>query len=138
MQVKFRPGMVEFPPMGQVIALGLAAVLATGALWLLFRNGLLLGTFLAFASAWVWVLWAHNEYSPVDGCPWGGPGPTEGDPVLVAVGLCVGSAVIMTATRWKRDWRPLAVAFGALVGAFGALLILVGAFFVAGSLHCTG
>jgi hypothetical protein len=123
--------------MEAVTAIGLAVVLAAGVLWLLFRNGLLLGTFLAFASAWLWVLWAQNEYSPLDGCPWGGPGPTKGQPVLIALAVCLASALIMTATRWKRDWRPLAAAFGVLVGASGALLILVGAFFVGASLHCT-
>ena len=120
-----------------VIDIGLAVALSAGVLWLLFRNGLLLGTFLAFAAAWLWVLWAHNEYSPLDGCPWGGPGPTKGQPVLIALALCAASAVVMTATRWKRDWRPLAVGIGAIVGASAALLILIGALFVAASLHCT-
>jgi hypothetical protein len=118
-----------------LIDLGLVVVLSAAVLWLVSRNALALGVLLAAASAWLWIVWAHNEYSPLDGCPWDRPTGTH--PVLIGLALCGGSAAVMAAARWTRGSRALAVGIGVSVGLAAGVLILVGSFFVGASLHCT-
>src|ERR1700761_4701251 len=90
----------------------------------------LLGVLLVAGSAALWLLWAENEYRQWTGCPWGAhiKGLPSGHPVLLGVGLSVGSAVIMALARWKQGSPADAPVVGALTGVVAGLVILVVAF----------
>jgi hypothetical protein len=100
----------------------------------------LLGVLLVAGSAAIWLLWAENEYSAWTGCLWGAhiKGLPSGHPVLLGLGLSVGSAAIMVLARWKHGSRAHAGGLGALTGMVAGLAILVVAFFFGAGLQCTG
>lgn len=100
----------------------------------------MLGALLIAGSAALWLLWAENEYRKWTGCPWGAhiKGLPSGHPVLLGLGLSVGSAGIMTLARWKQGSRASAGTVGALTGLVAGLVILVVAFLFGAGLQCTG
>jgi hypothetical protein len=100
----------------------------------------LLAVVLIAGSAGLWLLWAENEYRDWTGCPWGAhiKGLPSGHPVLLGLGLSVGSALIMALARWKQTSRSSAAGLGALTGIGAGLVILVVAFFFGAGLQCTG
>lgn len=100
----------------------------------------LLGVLLVAGSAALWLLWAENEYRRWTGCPWGAhiKGLPSGHPVLLGLGLSVGSAATMALARWRRGPRWYAAFLGATTGGFAAVVILVVAFCFGAGLQCTG
>jgi uncharacterized membrane protein len=123
---------------GVVIALGLIVVLAAGILTWRSAKALLISILLVAGSAVVWLVWAENEYRGIDYCPWGAhvKGHPAGHPVLIGLGLALGSGAIMAWTRWKRDSRASAAALGFSTGILAGVVILVAFLFGAG-LRCT-
>ena len=85
-------------------------------------------------------MWAEHEYRGWTGCPFGThiKGLLSGHPVLIGVGLSVGSAVTMAGARWKHGSREHAAIIGALTGGIAGLAIVVVAFMFGAGLQCTG
>lgn len=93
------------------------------------------GVFLVVVSAVGWFLWSQAEYAGQTGCPWGTA--RAGHPVLVGVALSVGVAIAMALALWRPNFRPEAIALGALTGAIAGAVILVVAVLVGAGLQCT-
>lgn len=92
-------------------------------------------------SAALWLPWAENEYRRWTGCPWGAhiKGLPSGHPVLVGLGLTVGSALIMALAGWMQGLRTYATGLvGAFTGVAAGLVILVVAFLFGAGLQRTG
>jgi F0F1-type ATP synthase assembly protein I len=56
--------------------------------------------------------------------------------LLISIVLVVGSGVIVTCTRWKRDTRAWAAVLGFSTAVLAAVVILVVAFFFGAGLRC--
>ena len=126
-----RPSDGRWGGVGVVLALGLIVLFAAGTLAWRSAKALLVSILLVAGSAVVWLVWAENEYRGIDYCPWGAHvnGGPEGHPVLIGLGLALGSGAITAWTRWNRDSRVWAAALGFSTGVLAGVVILVVAFF---------
>jgi hypothetical protein len=80
----------------------------------------------------IWLLWAENEYSGIDYCPWD---THRGHPVLIALILLIPSVAVMAWRERHGDHRlGLAAAIG--TGLLAGLTILVAAVFFGAGLRC--
>lgn len=126
--------MVDLGGMGILIALGLIVLFAAGVLVRRSPTALLLATLLAAGAAGIWLVWADSEYRGLTSCPW--DTRNRGHPVLVGLVLSLGSAVIVTGARWRKESRGWAAALGLSTSVLAGVVILVVAFFFGAGLRC--
>jgi uncharacterized membrane protein len=80
----------------------------------------------------IWLLWAENEYSGIDYCPWD---THRGHPVLIALILLIPSVAVM-AWRERHGDHRLALAAAIGTGLLAGLTIPVAAVFFGAGLRC--
>jgi hypothetical protein len=127
--------MVDLSGMGLLIALGLIVLFTAALLVRRSAKALLCATLLAAGAATVWLAWADNQYRGLNSCPW--TAQNRGHPVLVGLALSLGSAVIITGVRWRRDSRGWAATVALSTSVLAGVAILVVAFLFGAGLRCT-
>ena len=94
----------------------------------------LLSLLFAWLSAFIWLLWAQDEYRGQTGCPW--DMAHNGHPVVIGLGLTLGSMLIVTGVWRVQGTRGEAVAIGLFTGLVAAIVTYVVALWFGAGLQC--